>query len=75
MQKVKVNSLYTYVPVLIDIVHGLVNAPINGATVRVINLSGCPKANTMGHCYIESLDGIFHGLCCVNSLQPSTEIN
>ncbi len=38
--------------------------------IRVINLSGCPRANTMGHCYVETLQGVFLGLVCTHSLQP-----
>ena len=66
--KVRVNSLYRYQPVLID--H---DVPLEtGTIVRVINLHGCPPANTMGHCYIEHLGGEFIRLVCTNSLQKPT---
>ena len=41
---------------------------VEGQRVRVINLRGAPKANTMGHCHIESLEGEFLGMVHVNSL-------
>jgi hypothetical protein len=41
---------------------------VPGDEVRVINLYGCPKANTMGHCHIETLGGEFAGLVLTNSL-------
>lgn len=67
---VRVNSVYRYQPVLID----KINEPYDvreGDLVRVVNLPGCPKANTMGHCHVLHLDGRFAGLVCTNSLQPT----
>jgi hypothetical protein len=40
--------------------------------VRVFNMYGCPKANTMGQCYIQHLGGKFIGMVCCNSLIPLT---
>jgi hypothetical protein len=40
-----------------------------GDVVRVVNLHGCPPANTMGHCHVETLAGEFAGLVFCNSLQ------
>jgi hypothetical protein len=65
--KVRVNSVYTYEPVPIDLIDGKVDAK-KGDRVRVINLHGAPKANTMNHCHIETLEGKFLGLVCCNSL-------
>ena len=63
--RVRVNSLYRFQPVLLD-----ASVPLEqGTIVRVINLYGCPKANTMGHCYIEHIGGQFIQLVCTNSLQ------
>jgi hypothetical protein len=45
-----------------------------GDRVRVVNLHGCPRANTMGHCHVEHLDGRFGGLVCTNSLKPVTSL-
>jgi hypothetical protein len=39
----------------------------DGDEVKVINLFGCPKANTMGMCYI-SKNGEFAGMVMTNSL-------
>ena len=66
--RVRVNSIYRYEPVLIY----RCNPPYNikaGELVRVVNLHGCPKANTMGHCHVQHLDGSFAGLVCTNSLE------
>lgn len=66
--RVRVNSKYRFVPVLID----RCNPPYDvqpGDIVRVVNLPGCPKAGTMGHCHVQHLDGRFAGLVCVNSLE------
>jgi hypothetical protein len=65
--KVKVGSTYRYSPVLLDRVHPPYNIE-TGDIVRVRNLYGCPKANTLGHCHVEHLDGSFAGLVCCNSL-------
>lgn len=67
IRKVRAGKVYRYEPVLIDVV----NPPYNvqrGDLVRVVNMPGCPKANTMGHCHVDHLDGQFGGLVCCNSL-------
>jgi len=68
MRKVRVNSLYRYNPVLMDIITPPYKYIKKGEVVRVINKYGCPKANTMGHCYVEDMKGDFLGLVCTNSL-------
>lgn len=73
IKKVRAGSWYVYDPVLMDACnppHG-VQAGIlkSGDPVQVVNLPGCPKANTMGHCHIQA-DGKFAGLVCTNSLKP-----
>ena len=68
-QKVRVGSSYIYNPVLFD----QLNPPFGvepGDKVKVINLHGCPKANTMGMCYVEK-DGKFAGMVMCNSLIPA----
>lgn len=69
-QKVRVGGLYVYRPVLLD----LIDSPYNieaGDVVRVKNLPGCPKANTMGHCHVVHAEtGAFAGLVHCNSLEP-----
>jgi len=65
--RVRAGSLYRYNPVAID----RLNPPYDvndGDIVRVVNLPGCPKANTMGHAHVQQLDGTFGGLVCTNSL-------
>lgn len=43
----------------------------NGDLVTVTNLRGAPRANTMGHCYVNYADTQnFAGLVLVASLQP-----
>ena len=67
-RKVIVNRIYQYEPVLIDLVDRQQNIK-KGDRVRVVNLPGCPKANTMGHCHVQHLDGTFGGLVSTNSLK------
>jgi hypothetical protein len=68
MKRVRVNSLYRYKPVLLDRCHPPYNVR-EGDIVRVVNLPGCPKAGTMGHCHVEHPNGDFAGLVCCNSLE------
>lgn len=73
IRRVRVNKLYTYQPVGLDLWSygtGRTTHPTRGEVVRVVNKYGCPPANTMGHCYVESLTGEFYGLVLTNSLQP-----
>ncbi len=44
-----------------------------GQVVRVYNVHGCPKANTMGHCYVQDEAGTFLGLVHTNSLRKVTK--
>lgn len=66
---VRVGAKYRFEPVMLDILHPPYNV-CRGDIVRVLNLPECPRANTMGHCHMEHLDGAFGGLVCTNSLQP-----
>jgi hypothetical protein len=68
MKRVRVGRLYRYKPVLLDRAHPPYNVR-EGDIVRVVNLPGCPKAGTMGHCHVEHLNGDFAGLVCCNSLE------
>lgn len=68
MNKVRVGSRYTYQPVGLDLWDSCTNL-VAGTEVKVINLHGCPPANTMGHCYVEDMEGNFKGLVLCNSLQ------
>ncbi len=67
--RVKVNSVYEYNPVLLDRFDARTNLK-TGDLVRAVNLPGCPRANTMGHCHVADPDtGRFIGLVCCNSLE------
>jgi hypothetical protein len=70
--RVRVNAHYFFYPVPMDrfdpcygLSRGLVK---EGDRVKVINMHGAPKANTMGHCYIQNEKGEFCGLVVTNSL-------
>ena len=69
--KVRVNNYYYFYPVPMDRFnpcYGLEQGLLKeGDRVKVVNKFGCPKANTMNHCYIEK-DGQFLGMVCCNSL-------
>jgi hypothetical protein len=66
--KVRVNAIYTYTGRgFFDQVDGHPVEP--GTKVRVINLHGAPKANTMGQCYIATLDGTFLRMVQTASLE------
>jgi hypothetical protein len=72
--KVRVGSIYTLQQCPFDQIegfpYGLREGLVkNGDQVRVVNRRGCPPANTMGHCYIETLDGQFLGLVSAYSLK------
>lgn len=64
--KVRAGSEYIYYPNLLDRVDGRTNL-VPGDIVTVVNLPGCPRANTMGHAHVEH-GGHFAGLVHVNSL-------
>ena len=73
IRKVRAGARYRYQPVPLDAwqpPYG-VSAGILGPgdIVKVVNLNGCPRANTMGHAHIEK-DGAFAGLVHCNSLVP-----
>ena len=70
---VRAGSRYIYLPVMIDSIdppYGVRAGFLSpGDVVRVVNLRGCPVANTMGHCHIENPENKeFLGLVCSNSL-------
>lgn len=73
MKTVHVQSVYVYNPVMIDIIDCR-NTAMIGEVVRVINLPNAPKANSMKHCYIQSLNGDYRGMVHVDSLVKSERI-
>jgi hypothetical protein len=77
-KRVRANATYYYVPVLIDQLHPPIAVGLGklqeGDKVKVVNLPGCPKVNTMGHAHFQLVsDGKFGGLACTNSLLTAEE--
>lgn len=79
-KKVRVNAKYIYNPCIWDSKIqppvGAVQGDLNtGDEVRVVNLPGCPKANTMGQCYIATPDKSqkFLGMVHTSSLETPAE--
>ncbi len=71
--KVKAGNVYIYHPNLLDRIDGRTGLR-SGDAVRVVNLYGCPKANTMGHCHVEEVNnGELIGLVHCNSLHTKDE--
>ena len=70
--KVRVGQTYIYSPNMLDKIEACTDLQ-DGETVRVVNRFGCPKANTMGHCYVNRLDGTWGGLVHCNSLHTKAE--
>lgn len=67
-KRVRVGKIYRFNPVMFDKLNPpAVHVP-EGAEVAVIDLPGCPKANTMQMCYIQ-YQGRFAGMVCTNSLE------
>lgn len=64
--RVKANTQYIYYPNMLDRIEGRTNL-VPGSIVKVVNLPGCPKANTMGHAHV-TYNGEFTGLVHTNSL-------
>jgi hypothetical protein len=68
--KVRANAVYTFHPLGIDVWHRRTYSATPGQHVRVINLPGAPKCNTMGQCHIEDANtGDFLGMVSTASLQ------
>lgn len=68
--KVRAGATYVFDATFYDIIHPSAEVK-NGDVVRVVNLKSAPKANTMGQCHIESLDGTFLGMVSTASLTPA----
>lgn len=73
-RRVRVGACYIYSPNLMDACSSHLGEIKEGDKVKVVNKFGCPKANTMGMCYVEK-DSVFIGLVCTNSLIPMKEWN
>jgi len=71
--KVRVGQVLYYVANLLDRCDGQTGLA-EGTQVKVINLHGCPPANTMGHCYVgDTITGKFIGMVCTNSLHTKAD--
>lgn len=70
--RVRAGSVYVFNPVLGDLADPRTDLS-KGELVRVVNLPGAPKCNTMGMAHVQRLDGSFAGLVFTNSLQPKRE--
>lgn len=69
IRKVRAGSEYYFNPVGMDLYDPCTTLK-KGDKVKVVNLPGCPKAGTMGHCHVNK-DGKFAGLVLVNSLSKT----
>ena len=72
MKRVRAGSVYVYNPAGADLWDARTDLK-EGDHVRVVNLPGCPRANTMGHCHVQRLDGSFAGLVLTASLDSVQE--
>jgi hypothetical protein len=73
--RVKVGALYTFNANLFDAAVRPTGIP-KGTVVKVINLPGAPKANTMGMCYTaDPKTGKFLAMVCTASLTPVRKIS
>jgi len=69
--KVRAGSEYIYYPNLLDKIDGRTGL-VPGDIVTVVNLPGCPRANTMGHAHVNH-SGKFAGLVSTNSLHKLSD--
>lgn len=69
-RRVVAGRTYRYQPVGLDTWDARTDLQ-PGEIVRAVNLPGCPRANTMGHCHVTRMDGRFAGLVLCNSLEPT----
>jgi hypothetical protein len=68
LHRVRVGTTYRFHPAGMDRWSPVHQGLKDGDLVTVVNLHGAPKANTMGHCYVNKQDGTFGGMVLTNSL-------
>jgi hypothetical protein len=69
--RVQANHEYIYYPNLMDRIDGRTSL-VPGSIVKVVNLPGCPRANTMNHAHVYYNDR-FAGLVHTNSLHKLSD--
>jgi hypothetical protein len=74
MRRVTVGKVYQFVPAGWDVMMPQHYSAHRGQMVRVVNLPGAPRANTMGQCHIaDSSTGEFLGMVSIHSLNSTRE--
>jgi hypothetical protein len=69
MKKPRTGSVYVFRATGWDVFDRRRNTPENGTRVRIAKSPyGCPPNGTMGHTYVETLNGEFIGLVLIASL-------
>jgi hypothetical protein len=67
--KVRRDSVYVFRPALIDRVMTQHHSATEGQRVRVVQLPGAPRPNTMRHAHVvDATSGAFLGIVCTDSL-------
>jgi len=66
--------LYIFDPNGWDTIMPTANAPTAGTIVRKVQPFGCPRNGTMGHCYVEPVDGGAFALVSLGSLTPAGRV-
>jgi hypothetical protein len=69
--KVQTGRKYIFYPNMLDRIDGRTQL-VPGSIVTVVNLPGCPRANTMQHAHVE-YNGQFAGLVHTNSLHAMSD--
>jgi len=69
--RVRTNTEYIYYPNAMDRIDRR-TSQVPGSIVRVVNLPGCPPANTMGHAHV-TYSGVLAGLLHTNSLHAMSD--
>jgi hypothetical protein len=61
-------TVYRFEPVGWDVFRPTANQPPSGSLVRKVQPRGCPPNGTMGHCFIQPIDGADFCLVQLGSL-------
>lgn len=75
MNKIRIGKTYIFEPATFDRLDRNANTPDSGTLVRTIKSPhGTPPFGTMGHCYVETLEGQFVGLVQLASLKEIAHV-